>query len=46
MNKQSYVCGNCGVFREIKDGMVEKCPNCGDDEFEMRWEDAEEYKEG
>ena len=31
----SEQCGNCGVYREIKDGIVEKCPNCGDDEWEF-----------
>lgn len=30
----STECGNCGVFREVgEDGLVETCPNCGDDEY-------------
>ncbi len=27
-------CGNCGVFRTVKEWIVEKCPNCGDDEYD------------
>lgn len=27
-------CGNCGVFRDINDdGVVERCPQCGDDDY-------------
>lgn len=33
----SIKCGNCGVYREVLDSfMVEKCPNCGDDEYEYK----------
>ena len=31
----SEKCGNCGIYREVKDGIVEQCPNCGDDEYEL-----------
>jgi hypothetical protein len=36
--KQGVECGNCGVHREIYYGMVEKCPNCKDDEYEYKGE--------
>jgi predicted RNA-binding Zn-ribbon protein involved in translation (DUF1610 family) len=30
----SEKCGNCGVYRMVNDdGMVEHCPNCGDEEY-------------
>ncbi|RPJ28032.1 MAG: hypothetical protein EHM33_06000 [Chloroflexi bacterium] len=29
------LCGNCGVPRFIHDGTLEKCPNCGDDEWDL-----------
>ncbi|MDD5510488.1 MAG: hypothetical protein PHI12_06755 [Dehalococcoidales bacterium] len=28
-------CGNCGVYREVCELMVKKCPNCGDDEYDL-----------
>jgi NADH pyrophosphatase NudC (nudix superfamily) len=28
-------CGNCGVPRFVHDGILEKCPKCGDDEIDM-----------
>lgn len=30
----SEKCGNCGTYRMCHDGIIEKCPNCGDDEYE------------
>lgn len=34
--EDSVKCGNCGTYRMIQDSsMVEKCPNCGDDEYEF-----------
>lgn len=30
---RSEKCGNCGIWRVVHDGVVEKCPNCGDDEY-------------
>lgn len=33
---QSVSCGNCGTFRTVgQDFIVEKCSNCGDDEYDM-----------
>ena len=31
---ESVKCGNCGAYREISMGLVEKCPNCDDDEYD------------
>ena len=32
----SIECGNCDVFRKVNGaGEVEKCPNCGDDEYSL-----------
>lgn len=31
-------CLNCGVFRVIENGVMEKCPNCGDDETDLNEE--------
>jgi len=28
-------CGNCGTYRTVTDYMVEKCPNCGDNEYSL-----------
>lgn len=28
-------CGNCGTYRVITGVIVEKCPNCGDDEIDL-----------
>jgi len=28
-------CGNCGVPRFVHGGILEACPNCGDDETEL-----------
>lgn len=28
-------CGNCGVYREVHELIVEKCPNCNDDEYDL-----------
>lgn len=28
-------CGNCGIWRQVTDYMVEKCPFCGDDEYSL-----------
>ena len=33
--KTMYECGNCGVPRFVHDGILEKCPNCGDDETDL-----------
>lgn len=35
--KESTVqCKNCGAYRTMNDSfIVEKCPNCGDDEYEV-----------
>lgn len=30
-----YECGNCGVPRFVHNGILEACPNCGDDETEL-----------
>lgn len=36
-----HLCGNCGVPRFIHHGIVETCPNCGDDEYDaVRTENA------
>ena len=36
MDNGNIPCGNCGGFREIGDDfIVEKCPECGDDEYEF-----------
>ena len=33
---QSVKCGNCGTFRTVgQDFIVEKCSNCGDDEYDL-----------
>jgi len=34
----SSPCGNCGVYRMITKGIMEKCPNCGDDETDLNEE--------
>lgn len=35
--EQSVKCGNCGTYRMIQDNfMVEKCPKCGDDEYQHK----------
>lgn len=31
-------CLNCGTFRQIENGVMEKCPNCGDDETDLNEE--------
>jgi len=28
-------CGNCGTFRTVRNGVIEKCRNCGDDDIEL-----------
>lgn len=28
-------CGNCGTYREVHEFIVGKCPNCGDDEYDL-----------
>lgn len=33
-----HECGNCGVPRFEHDGILEKCPNCGDDEIDLSQE--------
>ncbi len=30
-----HECGNCGVPRFEHGGIIEKCPNCGDDEIDL-----------
>ena len=45
----SRECGNCRVWRQVKDGIVEKCPNCGDEEYEiveLDEDQAQFFKEG
>ena len=32
---QMEQCGNCGTYRAVRNGIIEKCPNCGDDEIEL-----------
>lgn len=29
------VCGNCGFERIVRDGLIEKCPVCGDEEIDV-----------
>jgi hypothetical protein len=31
-------CGNCSTWRQVHDGIVEMCPYCGDDEYEVSGE--------
>ena len=31
----SIKCGNCGVYRMVSMGVVEKCLNCEDDEYDI-----------
>lgn len=31
----SMPCGNCGTYRMITGVMVQRCPNCGDDEIDL-----------
>jgi uncharacterized Zn finger protein (UPF0148 family) len=34
-------CGNCGVPRFVHGGVLEACPNCGDDETDLAiWDDV------
>ena len=34
-------CGNCGVPRFVHGGILEACPNCGDDETDLAiWDDV------
>lgn len=34
--ESSFKCGNCGTYRMVRDNyIVEKCPYCGDDEYEI-----------
>lgn len=28
-------CGNCGVYRAVNNLEVQKCPKCGDDEYDL-----------
>jgi len=32
---QMEQCGNCETYRAVVNGVIEKCPNCGDDEIEL-----------
>jgi exosome complex RNA-binding protein Csl4 len=32
-------CGNCGTYRTIHDSIMEKCPNCGEDETPLYLEE-------
>jgi Zn finger protein HypA/HybF involved in hydrogenase expression len=32
---QPQKCGNCGTWRQVSDYVVEKCPLCGDDEYNL-----------
>lgn len=32
---QSQQCGNCGTYRTVENGIVEKCSYCGDDEIDL-----------
>lgn len=34
----SAPCGNCGVYRKIENGVMQKCTNCGDDETDLNEE--------
>ena len=35
MEDEPIECGNCGTWRQVDDGFVEKCPFCGDNAFEL-----------
>ena len=30
-----HICGNCGHYRLIESGIIEKCGDCGDDEIDL-----------
>lgn len=40
---ESQKCHNCGTFRESKDYIVEKCPNCGDEEYDYLEESSRHF---
>lgn len=32
---ESVECGNCGTWRTVENGIVQKCSYCGDDEIDL-----------